>query len=545
MIIIASAATAREIDNMAEKTLPKVAVIGCGYWGKNLVRNFAEIGALTAICDDNANTAQTIASQCQVAALDLETIVSAAGIDAVAIATPVKTHFDIAKKALLAGKHVFVEKPLALQVEDAETLKSLSEQQARVLMVGHLLQYHPAFLQLKKLAMQGELGRLRHIYSQRLNLGKIRREENILWSFAPHDISMILALVGSEPDQVSASGGFFLHSQIADVTTTHMFFPGGENAQVFVSWLHPYKEQKLVVVGDEVMAVFDDAQEWERKLLLYQHKMRWQDGLPTFDKAEAKPVKLVPAEPLRQELEHFLACIKGETNCRTDGAEALRVLKVLQASEQSLREHRHQDREQQARRQKNAGALAGCFVHETAIVDAHCKIGRGTRVWHFSHVLAHSQIGENCTLGQNVMVGPGVSIGDNCKIQNNVSIYRGVTLEAEVFCGPSAVFTNVSHPRAGIEKKNEFASTVVRQGATIGANATIVCGVEIGAHSMVAAGAVVVKDVKPFALVAGVPAKQIGWVGHYGERLDENLVCPRTGKSYALTADGMLEEAKP
>ena len=159
MIIIASAATAREIDNMAEKTLPKVAVIGCGYWGKNLVRNFAEIGALTAICDDNANTAQTIASQCQVAALDLETIVSAAGIDAVAIATPVKTHFDIAKKALLAGKHVFVEKPLALQVEDAETLKSLSEQQARVLMVGHLLQYHPAFLQLKKLAMQGELGR--------------------------------------------------------------------------------------------------------------------------------------------------------------------------------------------------------------------------------------------------------------------------------------------------------------------------------------------------------------------------------------------------
>lgn len=180
------------------------------------------------------------------------------------------------------------------------------------------------------------------------------------------------------------------------------------------------------------------------------------------------------------------------------------------------------------------------FIHETAIIDARCEIGKGTRIWHFSHILADSRIGDHCVLGQNVMVGPEVRIGNRCKLQNNVSVYKGVTLEDGVFCGPSCVFTNVDHPRAELEKKDQFAHTRVRRGVTIGANATILCGIELGQYSFIAAGAVVTKDVKPFALMMGTPARQVGWVGHYGERLDADLICPKTGKRYCLDDDGQL-----
>ena len=323
--------------SVTDRAPARVAVIGCGYWGRNLVRNFSDLGALAAVCDTDPELARQFGSRYDVRTPAFEEVIRDASIDAVAIATPAITHSSMAMRALSAGKHVFVEKPIALDVDIAEELNELSRREGRVLMVGHLLQYHPSFLRLKELVALGELGRLRHIYSHRLNLGKVRREENILWSFAPHDVSMILSLVGDEPDRVSAIGSFFLHSQVADVTTTHMSFPGGENAHVFVSWLHPYKEQKLVVVGDEGMAVFDDTREWEQKLLVYRHKIIWKDSLPTPDKAEAEAIAVTPAEPLRQELAHFLDSITGKTSCRTDGNEGIRVLKVLQASERDIR----------------------------------------------------------------------------------------------------------------------------------------------------------------------------------------------------------------
>ncbi len=178
------------------------------------------------------------------------------------------------------------------------------------------------------------------------------------------------------------------------------------------------------------------------------------------------------------------------------------------------------------------------FVHESAYVDQPSTIGAGTKIWHFSHVLANTIIGEDCVLGQNVVAGPEVRIGDRCKIQNNVSIYKGVQLSDGVFCGPSCVFTNVLTPRAEVERKEEFAVTPVGRGATIGANATIVCGTSIGAYAMVAAGAVVTRDVADYALVAGVPARRIGWVSRAGDRLDDKLVCPRTGEQYALDDAG-------
>ena len=182
------------------------------------------------------------------------------------------------------------------------------------------------------------------------------------------------------------------------------------------------------------------------------------------------------------------------------------------------------------------------FIHESACVDEPVEIGAGTKIWHFSHVLTNTRIGERCILGQNVAVGPDVVIGNGCKIQNNVSLYRGVELEDDVFCSPSCVFTNVLTPRAHVERKTEFAHTLVKRGATIGANATIVCGNTLGAYSMIAAGAVVTADVPDYALVAGVPAKRIGWVSRAGERLGADLVCSRTGERYELT-DGALAPA--
>ncbi len=180
------------------------------------------------------------------------------------------------------------------------------------------------------------------------------------------------------------------------------------------------------------------------------------------------------------------------------------------------------------------------YIHETAIIDPDVEIGIGTRIWHFSHILSGSRIGRNCTVGQNVMIGPNVQIGNGCKIQNNVSIFGGVTLEEDVFCGPSMVFTNVLFPRAHVSRKEEFQTTLVKRGATIGANATVVCGHTIREYAMIGAGCVVTRDVPAYALVIGVPARQIGWVGRSGERLDKNLVCPRTGERYRLF-QGALE----
>jgi UDP-2-acetamido-3-amino-2,3-dideoxy-glucuronate N-acetyltransferase len=178
-------------------------------------------------------------------------------------------------------------------------------------------------------------------------------------------------------------------------------------------------------------------------------------------------------------------------------------------------------------------------IHESAYVDSPCTIGPGTRIWHFSHILKDCKIGRGCTIGQNVMIGPNVRVGDNCKIQNNVSLYSGVELLEGVFCGPSCVFTNVNNPRAEVNRKDEFRETRVGRWATIGANATIVCGHSLGAYCFIAAGAVVTSDVPPHALMAGVPARRIGWVSRSGERLGSDLVCPRTGERYELHGEDL------
>lgn len=519
---------------------PHVAVIGCGYWGKNLVRNFSELNALAAICDPDQLSAQKLANEYKAAVAGWQNVLEDDSIQGVAIAAPAALHYQLAAAALDAGKHVFVEKPLALDVGEARKLCELAVKKNRRLMVGHLLQYHPAFLTLKDMIHAGALGRLQYIYSNRLNFGKIRREEDILWSFAPHDISMILSLIGQEPERVSAEGASYLHKSIADVTTTHMAFPGGQHAHIFVSWLHPFKEQKLIVVGDNGMAVFNDGEPWESKLVRYRHRIEWRDSMPILQKAEAESVPLEKGEPLRLECTHFLESIATGARPRTDGEEGLRVLKVLDLASASLRQATG-GTAAEAQAPDSRQKIPGVSIHQTAFVDQPVEIGRGTKVWHFSHVLPRTKIGKNCILGQNVMVGPDVTIGDNCKFQNNVSVYPGVTLEDGVFCGPSCVFTNVINPRAEIERKTEFRATLVKRGATIGANATIVCGNDLGEYCLIGAGAVVTKDVAAFALMVGSPARRVGWVSRAGMKLGADLICPLDGSKYRETAPDKLE----
>jgi len=533
---------------MPSQQEPRVAVAGCGHWGKNLVRNFAAAGALGAVVDRRPEVAARFAQEYDVPALSFDQALAQDGLDAIVLATPAETHGRLARRALGAGKHVFVEKPLALRVSEAEALVAAAAASSLVLMVGHLLQYHPAFLKLRKLIRNGELGRLQYIYSNRLNLGKIRREEDVFWSFAPHDISMILALAGEEPDSVTATAASYLHKSIADVTTTHLSFPSGIHAHIFVSWLHPFKEQKLVVVGDQGMAVFDDRYPWQEKLQIYAHKVDWHDGIPEPVKAEAVCVEIEESEPLRTECEHFLECVRDNRTPRTDGHEGLRVLRVLQsAAEEAAQAPMRGVQAPPAATgpgQLKAASDRGFFVHASSYVDEGCDIGPGTKIWHFSHILGGTRIGEDCVVGQNVMIGPDVTLGARCKIQNNVSIYKGVVLEDGVFCGPSCVFTNVINPRAEVERKAEFKETRVGRGATISANATIVCGHPIGEYSFIAAGSVVTKPVPPYALVAGVPATRIGWMSPAGERLGEDLTCPRTGQVFEQIDDDTLIQVK-
>jgi UDP-2-acetamido-3-amino-2,3-dideoxy-glucuronate N-acetyltransferase len=521
--------------------MKSIALFGCGGWGKNLARNLHELGALSVIADPAQHAVELAVSLGVRHVADPAECLNDPGIDAIAIATPAATHFRVAEAALLADKDVFVEKPIALSTAEGKALAELASQRGKILMVGHLLQYHPVFLKLKAMVGEGVLGRVRHITSSRLNLGMIRTEENIVWSFAPHDISMVLSLAGSDPEQVMAVGTTVLQEGIPDIATVHLKFGGGLTADVTSSWLHPQKEQQLIVVGDKGMCVFSDTKPWAEKLCIHHNEILWIDQRP---KAAAGPVEIIEVpqgEPLKLEMQHFLDCITSRSTPRTDAAEATRVLSVLQAAQQSLDTKGQWINPvalEKAPVRQDIGA--GVSIHSSAVVDNDVTIGAATRIWHFCHVLGGTKIGEECVIGQNVMIGPDVVVGNRCKIQNNVAIYKGVTLEDDVFCGPSMVFTNVLTPRAHVERKDEFAFTVIGKGATLGANCTIVCGNNVGRYAMVGAGAVVTKDVPDYALVVGNPARQIGWVSATGERLGDDLICPRTGERYQVTVDGSL-----
>lgn len=314
-----------------------VGLAGCGYWGKNLARNLYQLGNLVAVADTDAKTLHGVKESYRGVRTyrAYEKMLADATVKAVCLASPAAQHYTMAKQAMMAGKDVFVEKPLALKVPEAEELVELAARKKRVLMVGHILEYHPAVRKLKEFVDSGELGDVHYLYSNRVNLGKIRHEENILWSFAPHDISVILLLVGALPEWASTSGQHYLQHEIADVTMTCLAFPGKPRAHIFVSWLHPFKEQKLVVIGSKKMAVFDDVVK-DGKLKIYDKGVDWKDGRPIIRQTAESTLFFPDMEPLREELLHFVDCVRTRKPPRTDGANGVRVLRVLDACQRSI-----------------------------------------------------------------------------------------------------------------------------------------------------------------------------------------------------------------
>jgi len=314
-----------------------IAVVGCGHWGKNLVRNFAELGVLCTVSDPNVELAQKYAAQYCAKNESFSEVINDKNIKGVVLAVPVPLHASMAIDALNAGKHVFVEKPLAMNQAEAELMIASSQKNNVHIMVGHLLQYHPIFVAARKMVKLEEIGDLQYIYSNRLSYGKLRSEEDVIWSFAPHDISMILSLVGQEPNLVKTKSTNIVQKDIADIATLHMEFSSGLKAHISVSWLHPYKEQKLVVIGETGMIVFDDTKSWEEKLAIYRHNVDLSNNFPSLEKADVEYVSVPQSEPLKNECQYFVDLIGERVAPRTDGPEGMRVLKVLTAATLSQR----------------------------------------------------------------------------------------------------------------------------------------------------------------------------------------------------------------
>lgn len=318
--------------------IPKVALVGCGYWGKNLCRNFHALGALGFVVDSTASgqdTAKDLAQEIPVSS-SFDDILEDDTINAVALATPAETHADLSIRAMKAGKDVFVEKPMALTLEHARQMREVAEKEGRILMVGHLLEYHPAVLRLREFVDGNELGGINYIYSNRLNFGKIRTEENALWSFAPHDVAVILRLMGKSPVEVSATGGSYITKGLADTTVSNLLFADESRAHIFVSWLHPFKEQRLVVIGDKKMVIFNDTAPFGEKLLLYPQSVEFDGKMPILRKENAQFIEHLETEPLREECSHFLECVSSREKPLTDATSGIEVLKVLHACQESM-----------------------------------------------------------------------------------------------------------------------------------------------------------------------------------------------------------------
>ena len=308
-----------------------IAVIGCGHWGKNLVRNFSEIGALGAVCDPNVELAESYANECKVKNLTFDEILNNPDLKGIVIAAPAPLHASMGIDAMNAGKHVYIEKPLAMNKTEAKEMIDSAKKNDVRLMVGHLLQYHPVFIEVRNLVHSGDLGSLNYIYSNRLSFGKVRTEEDVIWSFAPHDISMILSLVNQDLKSVNTQASSILQSNISDIATINLEFENVK-AHISVSWLHPHKEQKLVVISDNGMIVFDDTKLWHEKLAIFQHKIRFHEKIPMLDKAQVEYVQVQESEPLKNECLHFIDVVNKNIEPLTNGKEGLDVLNVLEAA---------------------------------------------------------------------------------------------------------------------------------------------------------------------------------------------------------------------
>ena len=491
----------------------KLGLIGGGYWGKNLIRDFYSCGVLDTICDLNKNLLDEYKKKyCDIKiTINFESLLSNKEITAICIALPADLHYKFSKMALLANKDVLVEKPITLNVDEAEELVKLAKDNNKILMVGHLLHYHPCIDKIKEMIKENKIGKIKNIVANRLNLGKFRVQENVLWSFAPHDISVILSLCNNElPSSVICNGYCHINKGIHDITNSILKYDD-KYVNINVNWLNPYKEQKLSIIGEKGMILFDDTS-IDNKLTYFPEYINFSSDLNSVPSPIRKNgINIIinsTESPLLNECNHFIDCCKNRTKSITDGLEGLRVLKVLNYLQQSL----ELNREIKCSKEKY-------YVHPTACVDEGAEIGEGTKIWHYSHICKGAKIGKNCNIGQNVYFAGGAKVGDNCKIQNNVSVYAGVKAGDYVFFGPSCVLTNDINPRGMYSKGGKYIDTIIEDGVTLGANCTIVCGNTLGKHCLIGSGAVICKDVEPYSIMVGNPCKKIGVIDEKGERV--------------------------
>ncbi|KEG19290.1 Gfo/Idh/MocA family protein [Bartonella bacilliformis] len=314
---------------------PRVAVLGCGYWGSNHVRTLKNLGALVAVSDVDFGCAADLANVHGVEAIAPDDLFARIDIDALVLALPPQFHTENVLRATRSGKDVLVEKPIALNVTDAENQVQAASKYGRVFMVGHVLRFHPAFEKMCEFVESGELGDVRYIYSHRLGFGKFHAQSDALWDLAPHDLSMILALTGCGPSEVRGEGAAVIE-QLSDFAHIHMMFPNGIRSHLFTSRFCPYRERRLTVVGTKAMLIFDDMEPWSRKLA-FRHFSVWQEGKErAFNVNELNYIGLCEDLPLTRELQHFLHCIETRQSPRTDGDDAIAVLRILTAASHTL-----------------------------------------------------------------------------------------------------------------------------------------------------------------------------------------------------------------
>lgn len=542
----------------------KVILVGAGKWGAKIACEAHKLNVLVAIVDESAvatsRTHDAIGAPSSVQKCsNVNDALEAFPQAAVIVATPPHTHHTVARCALEASRDVWVEKPLCDTVDHADELVKLSHENGTILFTDHLMQYNRAHRALLNAVKSGWVGKVTRVRGTRVNFGTVRTVENVLWSFCPHDISLILAVLdGRLPERVNAMGQCVVSADIEDYVDIHLEYADGTKAALEASWLHYEKERRLVVYGTEGCIIVNESQvhgvpelqgfKWSTK--------RNDDKSVAIDKREDDVSRFVDElgpviSPLNAALQHFIECCETRASPRTDGAEGLRVLQVLMAAQKSLERR-------EAVRMKDVAPVVGAvkiaadkksvtsdyFKHRTAVVDDGAMIGANTKIWHFSHIMSGATVGEHCNVGQNVYVAGKAVLGNNVKVQNGVSIYDGVTVENDVFLGPHCTFTNVKTPRSHVNRRDEWLTTVVRRGATIGANATVVCGCSIGAFAFVGAGAVVTKNIPDYAMVYGNPARIHAWVSRLGLRMravskladgQQILECPETNERYFLT----------